>query len=58
MFMTIHRVSHETQGEYKCVASNFAGRTEKVYQVFVIGKMKNPGIIKSRGTWVLFRVKV
>ncbi|CAL8106904.1 unnamed protein product [Orchesella dallaii] len=36
MVLTIHRVSHDSQGQYKCIASNFAGRVEKVYEIYVI----------------------
>lgn len=36
MVLTILRVSHETQGEYRCIASNLAGRAEKVVRVYVI----------------------
>jgi len=33
--LIIHRVSHETQGEYVCKAYNLAGKDEKIFQVYV-----------------------
>jgi hypothetical protein len=52
--LMFHIVGHETQANYKCIASNYAGKDEKIFHVFVEGrssvslyKVTNPGRLKS-----------